>query len=197
LRFSTFAELLGLIVALSVLFGLVEARRGDGTGARLGRLALVGGAFALLLLAGPLVGSVGNGEQGAAASCPVSVLSADPAFAALGSEPLTIAADVDYGPELLFRTPHNVIATPYHRNGPGILDTWDLLAAEPGPAAEAMIRRRSIDLILLCPAADPGLRPAAAEGTLYEALATENPPPWATLVPLSAEGFMLYRLDVN
>jgi asparagine N-glycosylation enzyme membrane subunit Stt3 len=196
LRFSTFAELLGLIVALLTLFGLVEARRGSGTGARLGRLALVGVAFALLLLAGPLLAGLGP-SQDAAGSCPVTALSSDPAFASLGSGPLTIAADVDYGPELLFRTPHNVIATPYHRNADGILDTWDLLATRSEAEAEAMIRQRGIDLILLCPQADPGLRPSDPAGTLYEALETGHPPAWASPIPLSADGFLLYRIDLG
>src|SRR3546814_9292280 len=37
-----------------------------------------------------------------------------------GSQPQTVLAFMDVGPELLYRTRHRVIGTPYHRNGDGI-----------------------------------------------------------------------------
>jgi hypothetical protein len=195
LRFSTFAGLLGLIVALATVSRVLEPRAGDTTPARLGRLALTALALGGLLVSGPLLAAALPAQPAGASSsaCSPWELSNDPAFLALGTVPLNIAADVDFGPELLYRTPHNVIAAPYGSRG--ILDAWDLLAAPPGPAAMDLIRRREVDLILLCPAADPGLRPADPKGTLYEALETGQLPSWATEIPLETDGFRLFRVD--
>ena len=63
----------------------------------------------------------------------------------------TILASNFAGPELLYRTKHNVIGTPYHRNGPGILDSIDVLEWRDGETSQAIIERRKIDLILICP----------------------------------------------
>jgi hypothetical protein len=63
----------------------------------------------------------------------------------------TILASNFSGPELLYRTKHNVVATPYHRNGSGILDSIDVLEWRDNMASQAIVDRRQIDLILVCP----------------------------------------------
>src|SRR3546814_17289824 len=45
-----------------------------------------------------------------------------------GSQPQTVLAFMDVDPELLYRTRHRVIGTPYHRNGDGIFDGYRILA---------------------------------------------------------------------
>jgi hypothetical protein len=62
-----------------------------------------------------------------------------------------ILTDIDFGAEILYRTRHEVIGTPYHRNSPGILDTYDIMTADTDQAAQSLIRKRNINLILLCP----------------------------------------------
>ena len=65
-------------------------------------------------------------------------------------QPQRIASFIFFGPELLYRTPHEVIATPYHRNAAGMLDVIDLLSATDMAAARAIAARRGIDLIVIC-----------------------------------------------
>jgi len=57
-----------------------------------------------------------------------------------------ILAEIHDGSEILYRTPHAVLATPMIRNA-GVLDAYRILSAAGNAAAEA----RHVDLILLCP----------------------------------------------
>src|SRR3546814_11260315 len=66
-----------------------------------------------------------------------------------GSQPQTVLAFMDVGPELLYRTRHRVIGTPYHRNGDGIFDGYRILATTDFDAARAAVDERRIDLVLL------------------------------------------------
>ena len=58
---------------------------------------------------------------------------------------------IDYGAEILYRTPYEVIGTPYHRNSSGILDTYDIMTAETDKKALEIVQKRKINLILLGP----------------------------------------------
>ncbi len=49
--------------------------------------------------------------------------------------PHRILTHVDLGSEILYRTPHEVIGTPYQRNARGLLDTQAILSAPSFPAA--------------------------------------------------------------
>jgi hypothetical protein len=103
------------------------------------------------------------------------------------------------GPELLYHTPHSVVATPYHRNTAGIVDTIKFLRATTEAAPRAVIAARRIDLVLICPA-DPeagNYRSTNGPPTLLMRLEAEQPPPW--LVPVSlpfrlAQDFKLFRV---
>jgi len=111
---------------------------------------------------------------------------------------LRILAEIDYGAEILYRTPHEVIATPYHRNRQGIMDACAIMAAQTDEEAQSRIRRRGIDLILLGPEAsdpslfaDPGPTPA-----FYRRLCDGAPPPWCRPVQLPDElsSFRLFAI---
>jgi hypothetical protein len=52
------------------------------------------------------------------------------------------------GPELLFRTPHNVIAANF--NVPGNKDVYDFFGARDDEQAEAIAKRWHADLVLVC-----------------------------------------------
>ena len=54
------------------------------------------------------------------------------------------------GPEIVYRSPHAVVATPYQRNTAGILDTYDFFAATDEAQAREIVDRRGIELVLLC-----------------------------------------------
>ena len=80
---------------------------------------------------------------------PVAVYLADPT--AFGERPRNIAAMIDYGPELLYRTEHSVLSTPYHRNTAGILDASELFGSPDGARSKAIIAERRIELLLIYP----------------------------------------------
>lgn len=64
--------------------------------------------------------------------------------------PLTIAAYIDIGSELLFRTSHKVLAAPYHRNEDGIIAAYGIVTAPDAEAARALMARSGADIIMLC-----------------------------------------------
>lgn len=66
--------------------------------------------------------------------------------------PRVVMSFIFYGPELLWRSPHAVVATPYHRNGAGIGAALDFFASTDDEAARAIATRRNVGLALICPA---------------------------------------------
>lgn len=164
----TFAVLFGVFL-LTEFFGwwlwgeasqTAAARHG---GVNWRRLA----GFAALLVVLPGVGLIapvyaelnsGTGGTPAEQSSPadkcrvdrVATWLGDPA--GLGLRPLLVSARNDYGPVILYHSPHQVLAAPYHRNVRGVLDSHHILAASAPEAARAIARKRQVDLILLCQA---------------------------------------------
>lgn len=117
----------------------------------------------------------------------------------LGAAPLTIAALIDHGPELLYRTPHSVVGAPYHRNGSGILDSYRVFAAPSEEESRKIVTRRGIGLLLVCPtrAERQYFAQETGESNLYARLVEGKPPVWLAEVPVEAEkadGFRLYRV---
>src|SRR5262249_4868004 len=111
-------------------------------------------------------------------------------------EPHTIVADLDFGPELLWRSKHRVLASPYHRNAQGILDAWQVLSGTADAAAQAILRRRQASWILLCPSAAEAAFFDRDPASLYHRLAAGQPPAWLAAEPLPPDvgGFQLYRV---
>ena len=86
--------------------------------------------------------------------------------------------------ELLMRTPHAVIATPFHQDIGGNIDSYRFFAAENTAAAEDIARRRKADLVVLCRKSlsmydDGGI-------SLTRQLIEGKKPPW--LKPVHATG---------
>ena len=54
------------------------------------------------------------------------------------------------GSELLFSTPHEVMAAPYHTNLRGNMDSIDFFSTTDAAQAEKIARRDQIDLVVLC-----------------------------------------------
>jgi hypothetical protein len=69
--------------------------------------------------------------------------------------PETLLTFLDFGPELLYRTPHHLIATPNHRNADGLLYLYDTLKA-PASEARERLSRKNITLIILFPDSHEG-----------------------------------------
>ena len=193
LRFSGYAEV-AFIMAFAVVFDrfLEWSHRIHGD---LPRGMLRGGVISILLLGPLMVGTTLMGDkteaQDAAGqirnACNVPKMAAflenDPRWA--GSQK-TILTFLDIGPELLYRTRHAVIGTPYHRNGDGIYDSHRMLAASDPRDARQMMAERGIELVLLCqsPAEKAFFSAGGDAPGLYTALTLGQAPAWLTEIAL-------------
>ena len=100
-----------------------------------------------------------------------------------------ILAHIDSGPEILYRTRHEVIGTPYHRNWKGILDTYDIMTAGTDETAHELVEHRKIGLILLSfDSPELGMYSKSAEkSTFYQRLRKNKCPNWLKVVELPLE----------
>ena len=112
--------------------------------------------------------------------------------------PERILANIFSGPELLYRTRHEVIATPYHRNAAGIRDAHAIMTAESEGTARKLIRGRGVTWILLCPGSAESVLFRRADGTpgFYDMLARGQHPAWLTPVALPPDlgAFRLFEV---
>ncbi len=205
-RFSAFAELLAAVLAVDLIHRACHALRRVEPPALRG---LARSAVAAAVLTGPLLlgGAIWarNRPEAAAQATGQALCSLQDLSRFLASEPafadstLTIAAHVDFGPELLYRTRHRVLATPYHRNRDGVLDTHRLLASADADAGRDIVRARGVHLVLLCPTRDRGFFLEDSEaGSLYQRLVDRQPPAWlaeVALPPGLSDGFLLYEVS--
>jgi len=186
-RWMGYPQILSLppcIVLLQVLFARFA---GPGMGRALVRIASV-----IVLATGPLIGggllrqALPVPKQETPCELPEMAL-----FLAVNYEerPHTLLNFIYSGPDLLYRTHHFVIATPYHRNTGGIVDTIKFLRSTQEDQPKALTEEREIDLVLICPS-DPeanNYRKSEGPPTLFMRLETDQPPPWLTPVPLPME----------
>ena len=117
----------------------------------------------------------------------------------LVGEKKTILTFVNFGPELLYRTPHNVLSTPYHRNMSSVIDTNAIMQAKTDGEALSIIRSRKIDLILLCPnSGERGFYSSeTGEAKFYDNLIAGQLPKWIrplSLPPGISEHFRLFAI---
>jgi len=112
---------------------------------------------------------------------------------------LRILADLFEGAEILYRTRHEVIGTPYQRNQLGILDTYDIMTAGTDREALELIRKRSIDMIVLRPTSSESQfysKPEQAS-TFYQRLCKDMIPDWLRKVELPPDlsaSFLLFEV---
>ena len=135
-----------------------------------------------------------------AVTCPIRELAPlldDPA--GLGAAPRTILALIDFGPELLYRTRHSVLAIPNHRRQPGFTAGYRIMTANDFAAAERGLRAAGVDLVLVCPNSAESwfYNTESGEKTLSQALQAGDPPGYLRRValpePLNGQ-FKLYAL---
>ncbi len=67
-----------------------------------------------------------------------------------GGKPRVIMNTMGIGPELMFRTPHMVLSAPFHTSVEGNLDAVHFFSATDPAEAEAIARRRHVDLVVSC-----------------------------------------------
>lgn len=67
-----------------------------------------------------------------------------------GDRSLVMLAPTAIGSQLLFWTPHRIIASNYHREGPGISYIWNVDAVSSEAELREYLRQRKVDALLLC-----------------------------------------------
>ena len=73
----------------------------------------------------------------------------------LPKTPIALLAPTDLGTEILFFTPHRIVASNYHREGTGIQYVWGADKITDTKALRTYLRARSIGGMLLCPKVAP------------------------------------------
>ena len=96
----------------------------------------------------------------------------------LGAASLTVLAMVNFGPRLMYDTPHRVITTPYPRNAAGQLDAFEIYKATDLEAARRLVESRRIDLIVTCVRQPMYGGLSMPEDTLDSRLRRGEPPDW-------------------
>jgi hypothetical protein len=119
----------------------------------------------------------------------------------LGAAPLTVLAMVNFGPRLMYDTPHRVITTPYPRNPDGQLDAFRIYKATDLEAARQLVEERRIDLIVTCVKRPMYGGLSRPEDTLDSRLRRGEVPDWLRPVAISDEAsreiniFRVHRPD--
>jgi hypothetical protein len=115
----------------------------------------------------------------------------------------TILALADHGPELLYRTRHQVLSIPNHRPQPGFNASFRALTATDPQVASAALAGHGVKWILLCPSlVERGhfVEGHEGEATLYQRLLDGTAPPWLRPIELAEDlrdHMRLFAFDPN
>ncbi|NNG02896.1 MAG: hypothetical protein HKM95_02190 [Inquilinus sp.] len=212
-RWAAYAEIAMVIPYAVAVGGVVAWLRSfsfEGPLMMTARACIVAGAcvwyFLPVSIVGPADAEEGEGEGVVAgdrrATCPLRPLTAflsDPD--GLGAREERVLAFVDFGPELLYRTPHSVFSIPNHRFQPGFTAAYRIMSAADDAPAEELIRRHQVDLLLICPRwpVEAAFYQAATNGEIgfYDHLAEDVVPDFLEPLELpteAAEQFRLFRV---
>ncbi|MEO0454943.1 MAG: hypothetical protein AAFY98_12540 [Verrucomicrobiota bacterium] len=117
------------------------------------------------------------------------------------ASPKTILARLELGPEILYRTHHRVIATPYHRNAEGVLFLRETMISEDFEDTRESLSSRGVDWIVLQPSSKEHVlyRGHDPEKSFYQALKDDLPPDWLAPVQLPEDlqgQYKLYQVSV-
>ncbi len=168
--------------------------------------ALITGPLFLGLTLTALGGETGmearEASRLAADHCPIpSLVSFLSSHNLVGERPKTVVAHVDYGPKILYRTPHRVLGTLYHRNAEGILAVFAILRGTDMGQIRELIQDREVDLILVCPLHSwlygSEMAGDATPPSLHDLLLSDRGPDWLESVSVPADvagGFRLFRV---
>jgi hypothetical protein len=106
-----------------------------------------------------------------------------------------VLTHVDLGPRLITVTHHDAVAGPYHRNGQDIVDVMKSFRGPP-EFAHAVVERRHVDYVLICPGlSESTVYAANARNGFYMQLVHGQVPPWLQRVPLPKDSpFMMWRV---
>ena len=165
------------------------------------RVAALAGAMLAILPSAPitlyaLVKPVGEARVGpsrpAVGSSRVSSCDIPQAGRMLATMPRgNILAPLDIGPELLLATPDTVLASSHHRGARAMREVIDAFTLSPD-AAHAIVRRRRIGYLALCPGlGEPAIYAKAAPDGLMAGLLEGRVPVWLAPVEGARDGRML------
>ncbi len=90
-----------------------------------------------------------------------------------GGKPLTLFTSTDLGSEVLFFTPHRIIASNYHRDGLALRFVWEAEKMTDPGKLRRRLAERGVDALLLCPALG-----APEESVLNRLQQGMTPPDW-------------------
>jgi len=117
----------------------------------------------------------------------------------VGHWPLVILTHIHQGPEILYRTPHRVVGSPYHRNTDGILDTFAILTTTDSAQARSILARRNADFVILCVDSEEENYFLSFKGdTLMYKIVTATQPNWLKKITLPDDlnkNFRVFRVD--
>lgn len=99
--------------------------------------------------------------------------------------PQTIFNFTHNGPEIIYRTHHRVVATPYHRNTQGILDSYTAFGGVDMAKSEAILHRRGVNFLITCvDSVDERIMLKEKGDTLIRRLVEGREPSWLHKYPL-------------
>ena len=190
-RWALFSHGLALLLLLVAVGPLYD---------RLGRLRLsplLRPMAVALLLGLPLLGA-GWSDAAISPSGGTPDCALEDALPALsGRPPTTVLADADVGPEIMYRTRHRVIATPYHGNASALHYLFNTMAATDHDVVRRRLADRSVGLILVCSTRPDLMRPLETGASFYDALVTGPPPDFLRAVPLAGStDLLLYQVEL-
>lgn len=113
-----------------------------------------------------------------------------------GLAPGLVITDVDTGAYMLALTRHSVLAAPYHRLGPQIIQNMRILSLPPEEAKQQVIGLGAA-YVAICRARHaqrPGFRNRNWNMSLTDNLLGGTPPSWLEPVMGDAGGFVVYRV---
>ncbi len=145
------------------------------------------------------VGAGGEAAGSGGGGCPITRFAEYAGGPAVEGAPQRIVANVFFGPELLYRTPHEVLAAPYPRRAAaGMWDAYAIMTAADDETAQALVRSRGVTWVLICPGPEERVlyRPLEPGPTFHARLARGEVPAWLRPLALPPElgAFRLFEV---
>jgi len=112
----------------------------------------------------------------------------------------TILTSPNFGPEIMYRTPHYVLGTMHHPNTDGIKAGKKIMESRDNHVALKIIQHRKIDMLLICE--DSGsngyVEDRSDDSILFNRVLAGNLPDWLKEVklPQEAHPFRLFKVSI-
>ena len=126
-------------------------------------------------------------------NCPLRPLTVALAAPPWGERPRVILINSYAAPDILYWTPHSVIGSMLVRNETGFRDTLAAFDAASDETARAIVSRRLVDAVVVCPAIDGGSG-NDGKSTFARRLSAGMAPSWLRQANLSPEADGTFRI---